>query len=169
MSIFTHKCVDFMSSSHSNMVIISCLYISGVAQHSDISQPVPFQTVKLGDSATIECHIKSEMGKRVWYKTTGKKLQLVVEINSSYNVSVFSAEFHHRYSVRFDKFISNLSISATTWEDVGTYFCGVMHFNSIKFGPGTFLMLKGIHFQDFTLIANSFQLCLNRILMIRLL
>ncbi|XP_045921392.1 CD226 antigen-like isoform X2 [Micropterus dolomieu] len=126
-----------------SFVNVILLWSLCVAQHSDISQPVPFQTVKLGDSATIECHIRSEMGKRVWYKTTGKKLQLVVEINSSYNVSVFSAEFHHRYSVRFDKFISNLSISVTTWEDVGTYFCGVMHFDSIKFGPGTFLMLKG--------------------------
>ncbi|XP_038587121.1 uncharacterized protein LOC119912159 [Micropterus salmoides] len=126
-----------------SFVNVFLLWSLCVAQHSDISQPVPFQTVKLGDSATIECHIKSEMGKRVWYKTTGKKLQLVVEINSSYNLSVFSAEFHHRYSVRFDKFISNLSISATTWEDVGTYFCGVMHLDSIKFGPGTFLMLKG--------------------------
>lgn len=134
MSVFTHK------------LIISCLYISGVAQLSDIFQPVPFQTVKLGGSATIECHIKSEMKKRVWYKVTaGKRLQLVVAFNSRYNRSVFADEFHRHCSVKFDRISSHLSISATTWDDVGTYFCGVMYLNDIQFGSGTFLMLKGIY------------------------
>ncbi len=134
MNVFTHR------------LIISCLCVSGVAQLSDIFQPVPFQTVKLGGAVTIECHIKSEMKKRVWYKvTTGKKLQLVAAFDSRYNRSVIADEFHHRYSVKFDRINSHLSISTTTWDDVGTYFCGVMYLNDIQFGSGTFLMLKGIH------------------------
>lgn len=117
-----------------------------MAQLSDISQPVPFQTVELGGSATIECHIKSEMKKRVWYKVTaGKRLQLVVAFHSRYNRSVFADEFNHHYSVKFDRINSHLSISATTWDNVGTYFCGVMNLNDIQFGSGTFLMLKGIY------------------------
>ncbi|XP_037615475.1 signal-regulatory protein beta-2-like [Sebastes umbrosus] len=112
------------------------------AQLSDVLQPVPFQTVKLGDSATIECHIKSELKKRVWYKfTIGKRLQLVVAFNNFYKQSESSDESH--YSVKFDTTNSHLSISATTWEDVGTYFCGVLHFKDIQFGSGTFLMVKG--------------------------
>ncbi|XP_035531609.1 uncharacterized protein LOC118338410 [Morone saxatilis] len=123
-----------------NVFLLSSL---GVAALSDIFQPVSFQMVKLGDSATIKCHIKSEMKKRVWYKlTTGKRLQLVSTFNYQYNRSVFANEFHH-YSAKSDKFRSDLRISATTWDDIGTYYCGVMNLNDIQFGSGTFLMIKG--------------------------
>ncbi|XP_063757077.1 signal-regulatory protein beta-2-like isoform X2 [Eleginops maclovinus] len=56
---------------------------------------------------------------------------------------------------------SHLSISATTWKDVGTYFCGVVHLNEIQFGSGTFLMLKGAHMISESVIqqpeSNSVQ------------
>ncbi|XP_035850072.1 signal-regulatory protein beta-2-like [Sander lucioperca] len=111
---------------------------------AEISQPVPFQTVKLGDSATIECHIKSDLYKRVWYKfTTEKGLQLVAAFNNFFNRSIFPGDSQHHYSVKFDIINSHLSISAITWEDVGTYFCGVTQLNEILYGSGTFLMLKG--------------------------
>ncbi|XP_062300482.1 immunoglobulin kappa light chain-like [Scomber scombrus] len=114
------------------------------AQDIEITQPVSFQSVKPGDSATIKCHIKSDMHKRVWYKlTTGKTLQLVTAFDSHYVHNVFADEFRQRYSVKFNSTSSHLDISATTWEDVGTYYCGVMKLNDIQFGPGTFLMLKG--------------------------
>ncbi|KAA8582422.1 hypothetical protein FQN60_006093 [Etheostoma spectabile] len=117
------------------------LYIAGAAE---ISQPVPFQTVKLGNPATIECHVKSSLNKRVWYKfTTGMGLQLVVAFDNFYNRSIFPEESQRRYSVKFDKINSHLHISATTWEDVGTYFCGVKDLNEIQFGSGTFLTLEG--------------------------
>uniref|UniRef100_A0A3B5ACQ1 Uncharacterized LOC103361185 n=1 Tax=Stegastes partitus TaxID=144197 RepID=A0A3B5ACQ1_9TELE len=115
------------------------------------SQPVSLQTLKLGESATIQCYIKSLMTKRVWYKlTTGRKLQLVASFDSYYQRSVLSDEFERHYSVEFDKTNSHLRISATSWDDVGTYFCGVMHLNEINFGSGTFLMLKGAK-----MISNS--------------
>ncbi|XP_068570014.1 signal-regulatory protein beta-2-like isoform X1 [Cebidichthys violaceus] len=127
-----------------HFVNVFLLWSLSVAQLSDVSQPVAFQTVKLGNSATIECHIKSELKKRVWYKfTPGEGLQLVAAFNYFYNQTVFADESHFRYSVKFDRINSHLSISATTWEDAGTYFCGVLQFKDIQFGTGTFLMLKG--------------------------
>ncbi|XP_067380340.1 signal-regulatory protein beta-2-like [Channa argus] len=114
-----------------------------VAQFSEISQPVSFQTVKLGESALVECYIKSKLNKRGWYKlTTGKRIQLVAEFDTQYNRSVLSNEFQH-FSVKFDNFNSHLSMSTTRCEDVGTYYCGVMNLNNIQYGSGTFLMLKG--------------------------
>uniref|UniRef100_A0A667YYQ8 Ig-like domain-containing protein n=1 Tax=Myripristis murdjan TaxID=586833 RepID=A0A667YYQ8_9TELE len=111
------------------------LFVSGVAQFSDISQPVSFQTAKLGDPVTIECHIKSVIKSRVWYKlTTGRTLQLIATTHGSQN---------HHYSVKFGGTENHLSISATTWEDTGRYYCGVAYLNFIEFGSGTFLMLKG--------------------------
>ncbi|XP_071776193.1 signal-regulatory protein beta-2-like [Centroberyx gerrardi] len=115
-----------------------------VAQFSDIYQPVSFQTAKLGDPVTIECQINNGMRKRVWYKlTTGRRLQCVAMMETLHNRRISGDQFNHRYSVAFDSIKNDLSISATTWEDIGTYYCGVVYLNFIKFGPGTFLMLKG--------------------------
>ncbi|KAM6894166.1 uncharacterized protein PEZ65_021842 [Lycodopsis pacificus] len=129
-----------------HFVNLFLLWSLSAAQLSDISQPVAFQAVKLGDSATIECHIKSELKKRVWYRfTPGEGLQLVAAFNYFYNQTVFADKSHFRYSAKFDRINSHLSISATTWEDAGTYFCGVLQFTDIQFGSGTFLMLKAQH------------------------
>nr|XP_029135476.1 uncharacterized protein LOC109992862 isoform X2 [Labrus bergylta] len=125
-------------------VNVCLLWTLCVAQLSDIFQPVSFQTVTLGDSATVECHMKSDMLRRVWYKLTrGKKLQHVATFNPKYNLSTLVNQFERRHSVKFNSVSSNLSISAATWEDTGTYFCGVLTSNDIQFGSGTFLMLKG--------------------------
>uniref|UniRef100_A0A667ZRF2 Novel immune-type receptor 8 n=1 Tax=Myripristis murdjan TaxID=586833 RepID=A0A667ZRF2_9TELE len=123
------------------------LTIQSVAQLSNISQPVSFQTAKLGDSVTFECQIKSaDQENRLWYKVNaGRRLQLVVRENKLYNQNVFGPEFlqsSHRYSLKHDSNIYHLSISATTREDTGTYYCGVLQRSFIEFGPGTFLMLK---------------------------
>uniref|UniRef100_A0A3Q3E441 Ig-like domain-containing protein n=1 Tax=Labrus bergylta TaxID=56723 RepID=A0A3Q3E441_9LABR len=107
-------------------VNLCLLWTLCVAQLDDMSQPVSFQTVKLGESASIECHIKSETHKRVWYKlNTWRSLQLVAQFNTNYNKSQIADTFHQRYS------------------DTGTYFCGVLYLNDVRFGSGTFLMLKG--------------------------
>ncbi|XP_065326333.1 uncharacterized protein LOC134624074 [Pelmatolapia mariae] len=114
------------------------------AQLSEVSQPESLKTVKIGHSATIKCFIKSASTKTVWYKvTTGRKLQLVVKTDSSYNVREFSDEFVNRSSVKFDLTNNHLTINKTSWEDVGTYFCGVVHISEVQFGSGTFLMLTG--------------------------
>ena len=63
-----------------------------------------------------------------------------------YNLTIFGSQFRQRYAIKYDSTSNHLSISATTWEDVGTYYCGVMKLNDIEFGPGTFLMLKGINY-----------------------
>ncbi|XP_025755087.1 uncharacterized protein LOC109195286 [Oreochromis niloticus] len=114
------------------------------AQLSEVSQPEPLKTVKIGHSATIKCFIKSASVKRMWYKvTTGRKLQLVVKTNSQYNVREFSDEFVNRSSVKSDMTNNHLTINKTSWEDAGTYFCGVLHISEVQFGSGTFLMLTG--------------------------
>uniref|UniRef100_A0A4W6CV42 Ig-like domain-containing protein n=2 Tax=Lates calcarifer TaxID=8187 RepID=A0A4W6CV42_LATCA len=125
---------------HSILSIISVLFmffvfllLSGQAQLSDISQPDSFKAVELGDTVTITCHIHSPARHIMWYKlTTGKRLQF-------YNLTTFNKE-PHRYSVKYGKNNNHLSISATTGEDVGTYYCGLLNVKDIQFGSGTFLM-----------------------------
>uniref|UniRef100_A0A667Z9Z1 Ig-like domain-containing protein n=1 Tax=Myripristis murdjan TaxID=586833 RepID=A0A667Z9Z1_9TELE len=128
------------------------------AQYSEISQPVSFQTVELGHPVSIECQIKSALRTRVWYKlTAGRKLQDMVSVDIFYNRTIFGSQFQqlsHRFSVTNDGIKTDLSISAATWEDIGTYYCGVQHINFIEFGPGTFLMLKGISFALFSMKSS---------------
>lgn len=137
---FGIKCIYYRRK-----LITCCLFVSGGAQLSEISRPVSFQTVKPGDSTTIECDIKSEFKNRVWYKlTTGNRLLLLAEFETRYRTIDLPEEFPPHYSVKFNIINSHLSISATVWEDVGTYFCGGIDLTKIEFGSGTFLMVKGI-------------------------
>lgn len=68
----------------------------------------------------------------------------MVKADSYYNVREFSEEFVNRSSVKFDMTNNHLTINKTSWEDVGTYFCGVLHISEVQFGSGTFLMLTGM-------------------------
>lgn len=142
MWIYIHQSVLFM--------FFVFLLLSGQAQLSDISQPDSFKAVELGDTVTITCHIHSPARHIMWYKlTTGKRLQPisvepVATTDRFYNLTTFNKE-PHRYSVKYGKNNNHLSISATTGEDVGTYYCGLLNVKDIQFGSGTFLMVKGIH------------------------
>ncbi|XP_008433332.1 uncharacterized protein LOC103480232 [Poecilia reticulata] len=116
------------------------------AEFSDVSQPVSVQTLKIGESVTIECFIKSIINNRVWYKLTAdRRLQVIATYSSRYNWSVVSVdELKHRYSVNSNGNNNHLTISAASWDDAGTYFCGVLRLTDIQFGSGTLLMLKGV-------------------------
>ncbi|XP_008433232.1 uncharacterized protein LOC103480156 isoform X2 [Poecilia reticulata] len=113
------------------------------AEISEISQPVSVQTLKLRESAAIECNMKSAALKTVWYKlTAGRRLQPVATVDNQNNRSVVTDEFQNRFSVEFDGISNRLRISATSWDDIGTYFCGEMHWDKVQFGSGTFLFLE---------------------------
>lgn len=128
------------------------LLISGEALLSDISQPVSFQAVKLGDRVTISCHIQHDAPRmRVWYKlTTSKRLQLVASTDTLYNLTIFKEPSQH-FLVKTESFKSHLTISKTIRDDTGTYYCGVLTLNKCDFGQGTFLLIKGmcLHFKSF--------------------
>ncbi|XP_024864872.1 novel immune-type receptor 6b [Kryptolebias marmoratus] len=122
------------------VLILKSLY---AAEVNEISQPVSVQILKLGESTAIECYIESLMNKRMWYKlNTDRRLQLVAFFDTTYNRSEISDKFRQRFSVQFDNINSHLSIFRVAAEDVGTYFCGALFLNDIRFGPGTSLTLK---------------------------
>ncbi|XP_039677580.1 signal-regulatory protein beta-2-like [Perca fluviatilis] len=109
----------------------------------DVSQPDTFQAVELGHTVTFTCNIKSAARTRMWYTlNTERRLQLLASTDTLYNLTIFK-EKSHRYEVQSDHISSFLTIPRTTWEDVGTYYCGVMDLRDIQFGQGTFLMITG--------------------------
>ena len=122
------------------------MFVLGEAQLRDVIQPVSFQSAALGEAVSITCHISSSVRHRVWYKvTTTRRLQIVATTDTFYNLTIFGSQFRQRYAIKYDSTSNHLSISATTWEDVGTYYCGAMRINDMLIAEGTFLMLKGIN------------------------
>ena len=107
----------------------------------NISQPVPFQAVQLGQSVTLECYI-SGVSTIVWYKLTAAKgLQCVI---GDFGGIYYSGNEGH-VSIETDKVRSHIDIINIRPEDTGTYFCGVNLLDiGMEFGPGTFLMIQGI-------------------------
>ncbi|XP_019123707.1 uncharacterized protein LOC104938772 isoform X2 [Larimichthys crocea] len=122
---------------------ISLLWPVCEAQLNEISQTASFQAVERGRTVTISCRINRDIRTRVWCKLNpDRRLQMLALTDTFFNMTTYP-EQSQRYSVQSDRISSHLTISATTWHDVGTYYCGVTDFNELQFGQGTFLMIKG--------------------------
>ncbi|XP_028995301.1 uncharacterized protein LOC114848710 [Betta splendens] len=122
--------------------------------HGDeVSHIESFQAVELGEPVTITCWISNPGRQRVWYKLTpDRRLQTVASTDTLYNVTTFKAPL--RYAVRYEHLTSHLTITSTTWEDAGTYFCGVMNLYDIEFGKGTFLLIKGANVNSHSVVQQ---------------
>ncbi|XP_063757078.1 uncharacterized protein LOC134876139 isoform X3 [Eleginops maclovinus] len=106
-----------------NFVKVFLLWPLCVAQTSDISQPVPFQMVKIGDSATIECHIK----EMIYFSRNG----ICQKKDSGKTTCV--------YGLLLRNFSS---------EDAATYYCVVTSCGQTLFGSGTRIYIQGKTFES---------------------
>ncbi|XP_051509855.1 uncharacterized protein LOC127415232 [Myxocyprinus asiaticus] len=114
----------------------------------NIRQPTSLQTSSLGDNVTIECYLpKTDFNIMVWYKQVFEKtLQPISRCYNYLNKSTFFDGYNDGcFTVTVCKVIFHLNIFLTKNEDIPTYFCGVITFGELKFGPGTFLMLEEEH------------------------
>uniref|UniRef100_A0A4W5P7M3 Ig-like domain-containing protein n=1 Tax=Hucho hucho TaxID=62062 RepID=A0A4W5P7M3_9TELE len=123
---------------------------------SEISQPAPFIAAKLGENVTVECHVTSNVDHMVWYKmTTGKKLQCVAKAEIFYKHVHYFDEFKdRRFTVLIETPKNCLTITATKPEDIGIYYCGFLRLNSVEFGAGTALMVKGAQLNSDTVVQQ---------------
>uniref|UniRef100_A0A8C8GCW0 Ig-like domain-containing protein n=2 Tax=Oncorhynchus tshawytscha TaxID=74940 RepID=A0A8C8GCW0_ONCTS len=158
MHLTNHPCTR-KARGEDNMVellVFLLLCNSYVTKSSEISQPAPFLAAKLGDNVTVECHVTSNVDHMVWYKmTTGKKLQCVAKAEIFYKHVQYFANFRNwRFGVLIEKRKCHLTISATKPEDIGIYYCGVLHLNFVEFGPGTALMVKGAQVNSDTVVQQ---------------
>ncbi|KAM9401339.1 uncharacterized protein ACWYII_030921 [Salvelinus alpinus] len=119
----------------------------GCALNKDVIQPDPVIVTQLGQSVSLTCFCRSHLMVRVsWFKqTVGQKPLLMA---SSYygtkNSLYFTKDFHEtkRLSVKREVDSFNLTISKTESGDSATYYCGAMEEGELKFGEGTFLIVK---------------------------
>uniref|UniRef100_A0A8C6STB6 Ig-like domain-containing protein n=1 Tax=Neogobius melanostomus TaxID=47308 RepID=A0A8C6STB6_9GOBI len=106
--------------------LCACFFLTLFLQHDR------FKTVGLGGTVDVKCDIFSGMGTRVWYKlSSSRRLQLLTSTDDKHYLISSSTSSY------------TLRISDTRWEDAGTYYCGVLNQENVKFGRGTDLEIKG--------------------------
>ncbi|KAM9400818.1 uncharacterized protein ACWYII_030626 isoform 1-T1 [Salvelinus alpinus] len=119
----------------------------GCALNKDVIQPDPVIVTQLVQSVSLTCFCRSNLMVKVsWFKqTVGQKPLLMA---SSYyrtkNSFYFTKDFNEtkRLSVKRGVDSFNLTISKTESGDSATYYCGAMEEGELKFGEGTFLIVK---------------------------
>ncbi|XP_046905022.1 uncharacterized protein LOC124487050 isoform X2 [Hypomesus transpacificus] len=133
-----------------NCWIIFLFHINLVCAFSgDLIQSDPIIVTMLGDSVTFTCLCTKHLIVHWFKQTMGQKPILMV---SSYYYTEqifpqnnFANDFKvtNRMSVKRELDICNLIISKTLSGDSATYYCSAEISNTIQFGNGTFLILKG--------------------------
>lgn len=106
-------------------------FVSDVTKSSETSQPAPFLAAKLGDNVTVEYHVTSNVDHMVWYKmTTGNKLQCVAKAEIvTKHAHYFGDYINGRFGGLIKVGIFHLNMSSTKQEDIGIYYCVVLHLN----------------------------------------
>ncbi|XP_062305985.1 signal-regulatory protein beta-2-like [Osmerus eperlanus] len=103
----------------------------------------------LGDSVTFTCLCPKSFISLKWFKQTmGQKPILMVSYystNATFPHENFNDDFKvtNRMSVKKELDSCNLTIFKTQPGDSATYYCSAVRSNTIHFGNGTFLILKG--------------------------
>lgn len=96
----------------------------------------------------MECYfLKKDFNLIVWYKQLlGKKPQPIAKSYYMNDVHFLKGFDDGRLSVTVGNGTFHLNIFRMTQEDVATYYCGVIKFTALYFGPGTFLMITGKYY-----------------------
>ncbi|MBN3299710.1 KV07 protein, partial [Amia calva] len=119
-----------------------------LVQTEDVVQPRLFTAAQFGDSVTLECFISTErINYLSWIKqTVGQRPRGIVTSYSYLEDFTFYDEFRNnpRFTVQKDKGLFHLNISRAEQSDAVTYYCVTIYQNSVQFGNGTVLMLKGL-------------------------
>ncbi|XP_045071207.1 uncharacterized protein LOC123484708 [Coregonus clupeaformis] len=121
----------------------------GCALNNDVIQPDPVMVTHLGQSVSLTCFCRSNFIGISWYKqTVGQKPLLMASsyygTGNNFYDNNFNKDFTEtkRLSVKRGVDSSNLTISKTESGDSATYYCGAMEVGEVKFGEGTFLIVK---------------------------
>ncbi|XP_031425663.2 uncharacterized protein LOC105910419 [Clupea harengus] len=125
-------------------ILVAVWHTSSPVNTEGIS-PTLVMTAKTGGTVTLECFLseKTRTDPVVWYKQSVGQMPLLLGSAQPLQPSVLYNEFNNsrfimnRGSVTFHLFISNIQSS-----DEAFYFCGVKIGYEIRFGNGTYLLVK---------------------------
>ncbi|XP_055012190.1 uncharacterized protein LOC110170122 [Boleophthalmus pectinirostris] len=136
------------SSDHNHLhrdKMTSILRVLGViliwTQVKTQSQPEFSQTTTLGATLHVNCQVYSGSRTVVWYKLdSSRRLHLMASANPRKGQNIYQDS---RYLVQSSEDNTILSVSSVTWEDAGTYYCGVMNEHDVNFESGTVVVVEG--------------------------
>uniref|UniRef100_A0A4W5JLM6 Ig-like domain-containing protein n=1 Tax=Hucho hucho TaxID=62062 RepID=A0A4W5JLM6_9TELE len=119
----------------------------GSALNKDVIQPDSFIVTNLGQNVSLTCFCQCDLMIRVsWFKqTVGQKpLLMASSYYRSKNSYHFTKNFNETKRLSVNRGIDsfNLTISKTESGDSATYYCSAMEVGNVKFGEGTFLIVK---------------------------
>ncbi|XP_037400844.1 uncharacterized protein LOC108440841 [Pygocentrus nattereri] len=148
-------------SKMSSWIYMTSLLFSLVSGHlqGKILQLDSVVTAKEGDDVTLSClHPTDQINKVLWYQQPiGQKPLLVA---SSYYHSL-PFEFYNDFdkTKRFDlsrrSGSSNLTITKVEPSDSAVYYCAGSFSNTVTFGAGTVLVLKGQDYKKYTVLQPT--------------
>ena len=148
-SLFPIIFLFFYIANFSNSRFLKCLNVllfPAPVNTEGISQPTPVMTAKTGSTVTLECFLseKTRTDPVVWYKQSVGQMPLLVGSAQHFLPSVLYNEFNNsRFFIHNGSVSFRLSISNIQSSDEAFYFCGVRIIYTIRFGNGTYLLVKG--------------------------
>ncbi|XP_031425661.1 uncharacterized protein LOC116220853 [Clupea harengus] len=126
-------------------ILMAALDTGSPVNTEGISQPTPVMMAKNGSTVTLECFElqKTQFEPMVWYKQSVGQMPLLVGSAQHFLPSVLYNEFNNsRFNIQSGSVSFNLSISNIQSSDEAFYFCGVRITFEIRFGNGTYLLVK---------------------------
>lgn len=123
------------------------LYAGQVAtgeKTSDIIQDRGVMTADVGQTVTLKCVYEgNDITFFSWYQQRlGGQPFSVSFLMKNKKKATISPPFNERFQVEGGDKRNHLKISDLRPSDSATYYCGVLEFSTIKFGPGVFLHVK---------------------------
>ena len=113
-----------------------------------------------GTTVTLKCFLseKTQNEPVVWYKQSVGQMPLLVGSAQRFQPSVRYNEFKsNRFIVQNVSVTFHLSILNIQSSDEAFYFCGVRIIYTIRFGNGTYLLVKGTLSTNITCISIYFR------------
>ncbi|XP_070849925.1 novel immune-type receptor 9 [Chaetodon trifascialis] len=137
---------------HLCAILCGVFHLSAVIQSAAVKQDTGVVSATVGDNVTLHCFYDSQAAMHFsWYRQTlGGGPELLSNIYKYDKPSkVFRwMEKNPRFSVQRKEGVNHLDISDVHFSDSATYFCGSSHSNTLEFGEGVFLSVKGAKLQE---------------------
>lgn len=121
-------------------------HVSAVNKTSGITQDSGVTTAKVGETVTLRCFCQDDAVTFLsWYQQSlgGKPLIISTRMKHKPEASIVPA-YKDRFQVeaQSEGGANHLIITDVRLSDSATYYCGILEFNAIEFGQGTFLHVK---------------------------
>lgn len=106
-----------------------------------ITQDPRVLMAQIGQTVTLKCFCEDDSVTFFsWYQQSlGKKPEIISSRMRHNKEAAISPSFKGRFEVESKETINHLTIADLLLSDSATYYCGILEFNSLEFGEGTFL------------------------------